>query len=97
LRAEPPGTRAMSFRSLVTKVAEGRELRWTGHFLVPGLVDGEHIHILEPLGPGRVRYIHDEVYTGILVPLIKRRLESVTREGFERMNLAASRAVQGKE
>ena len=39
----------MTFRPEVLRCEPGRELRWLGHFLVPGLFDGEHAHLLEGL------------------------------------------------
>ena len=38
---QPSGTRGMTFRPTVMKVEPGRELRWLGHLLVPGIFDGE--------------------------------------------------------
>ena len=40
---QPSGARGMTFRPRVLKVEPDRELRWLGHFLIPGLFDGEHI------------------------------------------------------
>jgi len=39
--------RGVVFRPVVTKVVPGRELRWYGHLLIPGLSDGEHIFEIE--------------------------------------------------
>jgi hypothetical protein len=39
---EPPGGRAMKFHPVVLAVEPGRELRWKGKLLIPGLFDGEH-------------------------------------------------------
>ena len=65
-----------------------RELRWLGHFLIPGLFDGEHICTIEPLEAGRVRFVQRENFTGLLVPLFMRRMEKDTKRGFEEMNRA---------
>lgn len=82
------GSRHMNFRSIVVRLEPNRELRWLGHFLFPGLFDGEHGFILEPVEPDRTRLIHDETFTGLLVPLFSSWLDKHTRQGFERMNLA---------
>src|SRR4051812_47254696 len=46
---EPPGGRAMRFRPTVLAARPGHELRWLGRLLLPGLFDGEHSFVLEPL------------------------------------------------
>ena len=40
---EPPGEKGMVFKPSVKKVEKNRKLSWLGHFLVPGIFDGEHI------------------------------------------------------
>ena len=88
VRARPDGTPGKTFHPVITRLVPEKELRWLGHFLVPGLVNGEHIHILEPLGENRTRYIHDDEFSGLLVPVVWEKLEAVTRRGFEKMNKA---------
>ena len=85
---QPSGASAMTFRPTVLKVEPNRELRWLGHLLISGLFDGEHIFTIEPLGEGRVRFTQREVFTGLLVPLFARGLDTDTRRGFEEMNQA---------
>ena len=84
----PPGGRGMRFRPTVLAAAPARELRWLGHLGVPGLFDGEHGFRIEPLGPDRVRFVQEERFTGLLVPLFARSLDGPTRAGFEAMNRA---------
>lgn len=54
---QPEGAGGMTFQPRVLKAEPGRELRWRGHLLIPGLFDGEHIFIIEPLVAGGVRFI----------------------------------------
>lgn len=85
---QPSGARGMTFRPEVIKAEPNRELRWLGHLLVPGLLDGEHIFTIEPLGANRVRFAQREIFTGLLVPLFARWLHIETLRGFEEMNRA---------
>ncbi len=48
---KPSGAKGMTFRPRVLKAEPNRELRRLGHFLIPGLFDGEHIFTIEPLKP----------------------------------------------
>lgn len=81
--------RRMTFRPTVLAAEAGRELRWLGRLFVPGLFDGEHAFLIEPLGPERVRFIQRERFTGLLVPLFTHMsLLADTRRGFVAMNEA---------
>ena len=83
---QPSGTRGMEFNPVVLNVEPNRELRWLGRLVFPGLFDGEHIFQIEPLGDVLVRFRQREIFSGVLVPLLKSSLESDTRRGFNEMN-----------
>jgi hypothetical protein len=96
VRIQPPGSKGMTFRPTVLRVEPNRELRWLGRLWMPWLFDGEHIFLLEPLGPTHTRLVQRETFNGLLVPLLFRWVESSTRQGFEEMNRALkARAEQG--
>jgi putative acetyltransferase len=97
VRIAPPGTSGMRFRPKVLAVVPGRELRWRGSLLVPGLFDGEHHFILEPDGAGGTRFDHGESFSGILAPLLMRgRTLEATRAGFLAMNAALKQTVEAQ-
>jgi hypothetical protein len=83
----PPGGRAMTFKPKVLAAEPGRELRWLGHLLLPGLFDGEHRFEIEPLEGGRSRLTQSERFSGLLVRPLGGGLGK-TERGFEAMNLA---------
>lgn len=93
VRIEPPGQGGMTFRPVVLKAEEGRELRWKGKVLLPGLFDGEHYFVLEPAGSGTL-FRHGEIFSGLLVPLFRTSLDGATREGFLAMNEALKREAE---
>jgi hypothetical protein len=86
-RLEPPGGKALTFKPTITAVEEGRVLEWLGRLVVPGLFDGRHRFELVPTGDGS-RLIHTERFSGVLVPLLKKRLDTETLAGFAAMNTA---------
>ncbi len=90
----PPGGKGMTFRPVVRAASPGRELRWLGRWLVPGLFDGEHYFRLSPTGPSATRLVHGETFSGLLVPLLRSSLDSGTRAGFEAMNNALKARVE---
>jgi hypothetical protein len=93
---QPSGARGMTFRPQVLRAEPGRELRWLGHLLVPGLFDGEHVFRIEPLGEDRVRFVQEEKFTGLLVTLFASGLDRDTRRGFEEMNRALKERAEGQ-
>lgn len=82
----------LTFTPRVLAADPGRELRWRGRFLLPGVVDGEHCFTLEPLEDGRVRLVQQESFTGLLVPLAGSSLD--VAEGFAAMNAALKRRAE---
>jgi hypothetical protein len=84
---QPPGHGASTFRPTLLSVDAGRGFRWRGHVLVPGIFDGEHVHEIEALAPGRTRYIQREEFRGVLVPFVGGMLRD-TERGFQEMNAA---------
>jgi hypothetical protein len=96
VRFEPPGERGITMHPTLLAAESGRELRWLGHLLVPGIFDGEHGFAIEQVGPGRVRFTQSERFRGILVPLLWRKLrDGGTAKGFRAMNEALARRVAG--
>jgi hypothetical protein len=93
---QPPGSRAMRFRPIVLKVEPNREFRWKGKLLVPGLFDGEHYFKLEPKPRGGLVFRQGEMFSGLLVPLLRRSLDGATRQGFIAMNEALRREAEKK-
>lgn len=85
---QPSGARGMAFRPTVLKAEPKRELRWLGRLVLPGLFDGEHIFTIEQLAENRVRFVQREIFSGLLVPLFARSLDTDTQRGFEEMNQA---------
>jgi hypothetical protein len=89
----PPGGRASTFRPTVLVVAAGRELRWLGRLGIPGLIDGEHSFVLEPLPGDRTRITQAERFSGVLVRPLGRTLNK-TETGFREMNEALKTRVE---
>jgi hypothetical protein len=85
---QPAGGKGMSFHPRVLVADPGRELRWLGRLWVPGLFDGEHSFVIQPLGERRVRFLQRERFGGLLLPLLWKMLDGETRRGFEEMNRA---------
>lgn len=90
----PPGGKPMWFKPQIKALEEGRRLVWLGHLLVPKVFDGEHYFELEPLGEDRCRFVQGERFTGVLVPFLRKMLDTQTRAGFDAMNQALKERVE---
>ena len=88
VRIQPSGAKGMTFRPSILVADAGRELRWLGRLLLPGIFDGEHRFVIQPLGTDRVLFRQSEQFNGVLVPLFRRSLDRDAKRGFEEMNLA---------
>jgi hypothetical protein len=86
VQLQPPGGNIIMFRPTVLVAEPERELRWLGQLLLPGIFDGEHYFQIEPLTGDRIRFIHGEIFSGILVPFLAKSLDTKTKIGFEKMN-----------
>jgi hypothetical protein len=72
----------------VINVEPNHELRWRGHLLASGVIEGDHSFVIESLEGNRVRFIQREVFRGLIVPLFARTLASHVQQGYEEMNFA---------
>ncbi len=86
IESRPPGGRSVVMRPVVVTWRPPYELRWRGTFLGRRLFSGEHGFRLEDTGPDRVRFVQDETFRGLLVPLYAAFRLAGTRRGFEQVN-----------
>jgi hypothetical protein len=87
------GGRTMTMRPTVLAAEPGRELRWLGRLVMPGLFDGEHRFTIEEREPGRVTFSQDERFGGLLVPFLRKFIEVDTLTTFHAVNEALARRV----
>lgn len=94
---QPQGARPMSFAPEVLACEPEREFRWRGKVLVGGVFDGEHALRLVESAAGSCRFVHEETFSGVLVPVLMRgALRTRTEAGFNAMNRALKlRAERG--
>jgi hypothetical protein len=83
---QPVNGKPMMFHPKVLAVVSEKHVRWLGSLLFKGLFDGEHIWEIESAGENSIKFIHRENFTGLLVPLFKKELETKTKPGFVLMN-----------
>lgn len=85
IHIQTPAGKKRKYEPTVTKVDNGHELRWMGK---SWLLNGEHIFTIEPLQEGKVRFVHREVFDGLLTGFFGNSLDTDIKKGLEEMNRA---------
>lgn len=93
-RIEPPGVSGMTFKPRVLAFEPHKELCWLGHFLIPGLFDGEHKFELVEKTRDKTLLVQREKFKGILIPLFSNMLDNNTVKGFDQMNQELKRIAE---
>lgn len=91
---ETPSGKNRKYSPRITKVEEGRELRWFGKSSLPGFLNAEHIFTIEELQPESVRFIQREVFEGLLTRLFGKGLDTDVTQGFQDMNDALKKRAE---
>jgi hypothetical protein len=91
---ETPSGKNRKYSPRITKVEEGRELRWFGKSSLPGFLNAEHIFTIEELQPESVRFIQREVFDGLLTRLFGKGLDRDVMQGFQEMNDALKKRAE---
>jgi hypothetical protein len=85
-RFELPRGLRMNATATVLKVEPARELRWAGQLLWPWLFRAEHYFVIERVEVERVRFLHGEIFSGLLLPLAWLILRGHGPPVYEQMN-----------
>ena len=91
---ESPSGKNRKYSPRITKVEEGRELRWVGKSSLPGFLKAEHIFTIEELQPERVSFIQREIFDGLLTRLFGKSVDTDIRQGFQDMNDALKKQAE---
>lgn len=91
---ETPSGKNRKYSPRITKVEEGRELRWFGKSSLPGFLNAEHIFTIEELRPERVRFIQSELFDGLLTRVFGKGVDTDIRQGFQDMNDALKKRAE---
>ncbi|MCT4581335.1 MAG: SRPBCC domain-containing protein [Flavobacteriales bacterium] len=91
---QAPGSNPMTFRPKVLAFQKNKKMTWLGYLFFRGLFDGEHHFELIDNKDGATTFIQSEKFKGLLVPLLKKQLDSQTRKGFLQMNQQLKELVE---
>jgi len=92
---ERSGTKEIKLKSTITKLEPEHEWIWKYDVIWSGLFQGEHSFAVEKIDENHTRFVQNEVFTGLLVPIFLK--ESETISGFVAMDKALkARAEQSR-
>jgi hypothetical protein len=94
IHIESPSGKNRKYSPRITKVEEGRELRWVGKSSLPGFLNAEHIFTIEERQPERVRFTQREIFNGLLTRLFGKSVDTDVRQGFQDMNDALKKRAE---
>ena len=94
LYIETPSGKNRKYSPRITRVEEGRELRWFGKSSLPGFLNAEHIFTIEELQPERVRFIQRELFDGLLTRVFGKGVDTDIMQGFQDMNDALKKRAE---
>ena len=81
LLSQPNGFQ-ITMNPIILRKETNKELRWKGRLLVNGLFDGEHYFILNEIDSNTTEFIQGELFSGLLIPFMKKLIDVDTLEGF---------------
>lgn len=90
IHIETPAGKKRKYEPTITKVEQGRELRWMGKSWV---LNGEHIFTIDQL-QSQTRLVHREVFDGLLASFFGKSLDTDVKQGLEEMNRALKERVE---
>ncbi len=88
VKIKQPGGNTMKMKPEILAFNPPSEFRWKGQLFFAGLFDGEHIFEIFENPDGSCRFVQREKFSGILIPLFRKMLDTRTIEGFKLMNKA---------
>lgn len=78
----------MKFKPKVLIYDAPSQFKWKGVLGSSFIFAGEHNFEIRERGADHCTLVHSEKFQGLLLPLMKKKLQTETRQGFEAMNRA---------
>ncbi len=86
----------MKFSPKVLVAEKNVELRWIGKVVSKKIFAGEHSFIIKKISEDKVLFVHEEKFSGLLLPSQKKNLSGIEK-GFEEMNVALKRRAEAMD
>ena len=87
----------LNFQTTITQVEPNHKLSWRGKLIIPGLFDILHSFTIDPVNDNSVRFSQRENFSGLIVPLLAKYLNTKVIHEFELMNRALKVRAESSE
>jgi hypothetical protein len=87
----------MNLLCTVTTLEPIRQFSWKFHVYLPLLFTGEHLFKIESINEIRFRFIDQEIFHGLLVPIQAKNLETYAKPAMIEMGKALKRKVENEK
>lgn len=84
------GKKEQPYKVKILELEPLKRFRWLGHFVVPGLCDGDHYFEPQVLSPTQTLLVHREDFSGLFVPWVLKNFDL----NFIALNEALKRYVE---
>lgn len=86
-----PEIKPFSVRPTIQESSAGLQLCWRYSYRLPGLFSWTYRYKVEALNSGRVKFVQDSTYAGLLSPLYHLGMKGPLRQGMNELNKAVQR------
>lgn len=86
----------MKFKPVLKSFTKNKEFSWLGNLWFKGIFDGRHQFEIIENNNGSITFVQSESFSGILVPLLKKKLNTETKDGFKDMNEALKKLAESR-
>jgi hypothetical protein len=97
VEVDAPGAKPIKGKGKVFVLDAPHEMVWVATLVGSWIFRGEHHFTVEPLPGGKSRFIQTEHFSGLLSPLVHGKVKRETQPGFEAMNAALKKRVEGQK
>jgi hypothetical protein len=97
IHVQPSQGKGLNSQTTIVQVEPKHKLSWRGHLIIPGLFDSVHSFTIDPTGDNSVRFSQRENFSGLIVPLLAKDLNTKVMHGFELMDRALKVRAESSE
>ena len=97
IHVKSPQGKDLNFQTTIIKVEPNHKLSLQGQLIIPGLFDRVHSFTIDSLGNNSVRFSQREKFSGLIVPLLAKYLNTKVIHEFELMNRALKVRAESSE
>jgi hypothetical protein len=88
IHVKSPQGNDLNFQTTIIQVEPDRNLTWRGKLIIQGLFDSVHSFTIDPIDNNSVHFSQREKFSGLIVPLLAKYLNTKVLHKLELMNRA---------